>query len=376
MKEIVLNGKAIITGSGSLSYLKNIEFTRAFIVTGGQSMSNSGVIDRIKKYLAKDDKEITIYSGIKKNPNYKEVLDGLKVMREKSPDLVIAVGGGSAMDAAKAMLLFYEFPQLNFENILTAEIPKERKKARLMCIPSTSGTASEMTPVAVITNVEEGIKVPIKAPCLRPDIAILDADITMTMPAQIAAETGMDALTHAIEAYTNYNLDDFNEAICGSAIKGIMKWLPISCEEATLESRDKMHNYQCMAGIGFANVGLGMVHGIAHSYGAIYDLPHGVANAIILPFVLDYNKRDSLVARKLKDISYYCESKDIVEDIKKLKKKIGIPHSFKELGISEEDFKNDFKLILNHSMLGATKVNPVLMTLESMEKMIKTVYLS
>src|SRR5665647_1494204 len=158
MKEIVLNGKAIITGSGSLSYLKNIEFTRAFIVTGGQSMSNSGVIDRIKKYLAKDDKEITIYSGIKKNPNYKEVLDGLKVMREKSPDLVIAVGGGSAMDAAKVMLLFYEFPQLNFENVLTSEIPKERKKARLICIPSTSGTGSEMTPVAVITNVEEGIK--------------------------------------------------------------------------------------------------------------------------------------------------------------------------------------------------------------------------
>ena len=374
MKNLVLSGKAIITGSGSLEYLKDVEFSSVFVVTGGHSMIESGVIDRVKQYMAGEGKEVIIYSGIGKNPTYKEVLDGLKVMREKAPDVVIAVGGGSAMDAAKVMLLFYEFPHLNFENVLSSPIPLERTKAKLICIPSTSGTASEVTKSAVITNVQESIKVPIITPCLRPDIAILDADITMTMPAQIAAETGMDALTHAIEAYTNHNLDDFTEALCMSAIKGIMKWLPVSYEEATLESRDKMHNYQCMAGIGFANVGLGMVHGIAHSYGAIYNLAHGVANAIILPFVLDFNKQDLTVANKLKEISYECKCENIIEEIKKVKKRIGIPHSFKEFGITEEDFKKDFDLILDHSMLGTTRVNPVTMTKESMRNMVNAVY--
>lgn len=373
MKNIVLSGKAIITGRGSLEYLKNIKFNNAFVVTGGKSMIKHGVIDRIKKYMG-SDKEITVYPGIGKNPTYKEVLDGLEVMRVKSPDMVIAVGGGSAMDAAKAMLLFYEFPHLNFENVLSSSIPVERKKAKLICIPSTSGTGTEVTKGTVVTNTSENIKVPIMTPCLRPDVAILDADITMTMPAQIAAETGMDALTHAIEAYINHNLDDFDEALCRAAIRGIMKWLPVSCEEVTLESREKVHNYQCMAGIGFANVGLGMVHGIAHSYGAIYNLAHGAANAIILPFSLEYNRRDPIVAAKLKDLSYDCKCDDIVEEIKQLKKRLGIPHSFKELGISEENFKRDFDLLLDHSMLGATKVNPVAMTEEAMEKMVEAVY--
>jgi hypothetical protein len=374
MKSIVLSGKAIISGIGSLEYLRNIKFQRAFIITGGSSMIKSGVIDRIKHYMEGSGKEMTVYPGIRKNPTFKEVLDGLEVMRLKEPDLVIAVGGGSAMDAAKAMVLFYEFPYLNFENVLQEEIPPERKKTTLICIPSTSGTGSEVTIGTVVTNVEEGLKVPIMRPCLRPDIAILDADITMTMPAGIAAETGMDALTHAVEAFINHNLDDFDEALCRHAIKGILKWLPVSCEKATLESREKVHNYQCMAGIAFANVGLGMVHGLAHSFGAIYNLAHGVTNAIILPFALDYNKRNKIVAEKLEDLSNDCKCEDIIEEIKKLKKKLGIPLSFKELGISEEAFIKDFDLILDHSMLGATMKNPVPMTKESMAKMVKVVY--
>jgi len=374
MRTIVLSGEAIITGSGSLEYLRNIEFHRAFIVTGGSSMIKFGVIDRVKEYMGGEGREITVYSGIGKNPTIQEVLDGLEAMRLKEPDLVVAVGGGSAMDAAKAMVLFYEFPYLNFDNVLSETIPPKRKKTKLVCVPSTSGTGSEVTMGTVVTNVEEAMKVPILRPCLRPDIAILDPDITMTMPSQIAAETGMDALTHAVEAYINHNLDDFDEALCRASIKGILKWLPISCEEATPESREKVHNFQCMAGIAFANVGLGMVHGISHSFGAAYNLAHGAANAIILPFALDFNKRDKTVASKLEDLSYECRCDDVIEEIKKLKIRIGIPHCFKEMGITEADFLRDFDMILDHSMLGATRVNPVPMTRESMEKMVKAVY--
>jgi len=374
MKTIVLSGKGIITGKGSLEYLKNIKFRKAFVVTGGSSMLRCGIIDRIKEFMSGEGGEINVYSGIGKNPTRKEVMDGLAAMRINEPDVVIAVGGGSAMDAAKAMVLFYEFPYLDFDNVLEADIPAEREKTKMIFIPSTSGTGSEVTIGTVITDVENKIKVPILRPCLRPDIAILDPDITMTMPKDIAAETGMDALTHAIEAYINHNLDDFDEAFCRSSIKGILKWLPVSCEEATAESREKVHNYQCMAGIAFANVGLGMVHGIAHSFGAMYNLAHGAANAVILPFALDYNKRDKAVAAKLEDLSYECRCDDIIEEIKKLKKSIGIPHSFKEFGITEDDFKRDFDMLLDHAMLGATRVNPVPMTRDSMGRMIKAVY--
>lgn len=378
MRSITLSGKAIVFGSGSLEYMKDVSYNRAFIVTGGQSMIRTGVVDRIKEYMKGADKEVTVYPGIGKNPTKQEVLAGLEVMSFMEPDLVIALGGGSAMDAAKAMLLFYEFPHLNFDNVLeniaAGTVPLDRTKAKLICIPSTSGTGTEVTIGTVITDTEKEMKVPIMTPCLRPDIAILDVDLAMTMPAQISAETGMDALTHAIEAYTNHKLDNFNEALTSAAIEGILKWLPVSVEEATVESREKIHNYQCMAGIGFANVGLGMVHGIAHSYGAIYNLAHGAANAIILPYALDYNRRDPVVAEKLKYLSYRCNCEDIVEEIKKMRKRIGIPHSFREMGITEDEFKKQYDLILDHSMVGATRVNPVPMTIESMSKMVKAVY--
>ena len=281
------------------------------------------------------------------------------------------------MDAAKAMLLFYDFPELNFENVLEknakGQIPSKCKTA-LICVASTSGTGSEVTRGTVITDTKNKIKVPIMTDCLRPDIAILDGSIAMTMPQKIAAETGMDALTHAIEAYTNHNLDDFDEVICKGAIEGIMANLEKSCKEPTVEIRQKIHNYQAMAGIGFANVGLGMVHGIAHSYGAIFDMAHGLTNAIILPYVLEYNRGNDVVKEKLQYLSYHCRCTDIVEEIWKLREKLEIPNCFAEAGISQKEFQDYYELLVDHAMLGATKVNPVEMTRKEMEKMVKLVY--
>ena len=340
-------------------------------------MIKTGVIDKAQTYLKQAGCEVTLYSGIKKNPTIEQVMDGLNQMRSIKPDAILAIGGGSAMDAAKAMLLFYDFPELNFENVLEkntkGQIPSKCKTA-LICVASTSGTGSEVTRGTVITDTKNKIKVPIMTDCLRPDIAILDGSIAMTMPQKISAETGMDALTHAIEAYTNHNLDDFDEVICKGAIEGIMANLEKSCKEPTVEIRQKIHNYQAMAGIGFANVGLGMVHGIAHSYGAIFDMAHGLTNAIILPYVLEYNRRNDVVKEKLQYLSYYCRCTDIVEEIWKLREKLEIPNSFAEAGISEEEFRDNYELLVDHAMLGATKVNPVVMTRGEMEKMVNLVY--
>lgn len=377
MKKLVLSGKQIVTGAGSLSCLKELCYKRVMIVTGGSSMIRFGIIDRAKGYLESAGATVSVYSGIQKNPAIEEVEQGLQALKTFKPDCVMAIGGGSAIDAAKAMLLFYEFPFLNFENVLDynakGEIPVNRDTA-LVCIPSTSGTGSEVTRGTVITDTKKELKVPIMTDCLRPDIAILDAEMTTTMPKQIVAETGMDALTHAIEAYINHNLDDFNEALCGGAIAGIMKWLPVSYEQETLEAREKVHNYQAMAGIGFANVGLGMVHGIAHSFGAAFNMAHGLTNAVILPFALEYNSKDKIVADKLAHLSYLCGCENIVDEIRKLKSRLGIPNGFKDAGITEKMYQDKYELLLAHAMLGATNVNPVKMTEEEMEKMLATVF--
>lgn len=377
MKQLVLSGKKIVTGSGSLVYLEQFSFDRVLMVTGGGSMIRTGVIDRAKGYLQKNGTKVMLFSGVPQNPSIQEVQKGLNVCRKFEPDAIIGIGGGSALDCAKAILLFYEFPFLNFENVLDynsrGEIPAERNTA-LICVPSTSGTGSEVTRGTVITDLERELKVPVMTECLRPDIAILDVDIPKTMPANIAAETGMDALTHAMEAYINHNLDDFDEGLCSSAIEGIIKWLPLSCREGTTEAREKLHNYQAMAGIGFANVGLGMVHGIAHSFGAVYNMRHGLTNAIILPFALQYNSRDASVAEKLKRLSYLCCCDDIIEKIRKMRADLAIPNSFREAGITEEMYHEKYDVLLDHAMLGATNVNPVKMTRGEMKKMLQTVY--
>lgn len=377
MRKLVLSGKGILTGEGSLLALKDLKYERALLVTGGSSMIKSGVIARAEKYLQMNGTETDLFSGVPKNPSIEDVLKGLVICRKFKPDVILAIGGGSAMDCAKAILLFYEFPYLNFENVLEfnkkGEIPTERKTG-LICVPSTSGTGSEVTRGTVITDPEKELKVPIMTDCLRPDLAILDPEITMTMPDYVAAETGMDALTHAIEAYTNHNLDDFDEGLCSSAIIGIMKWLPVSVFDKTLEAREKVHNYQAMAGIGFANVGLGMVHGIAHSFGAAYNMAHGLTNAIILPYVLRYNSRDAVVREKLAELSYRCHCDDIITEIEKMREKLGIPASFREAGITEEMYREKYDLLLEHAMLGATNVNPVKMTIEEMKKMLNVVY--
>ena len=377
MRKLVLSGKGILTGEGSLLALKDLKYERALLVTGGSSMIKSGVIARAEKHLQMNGTETDLFSGVPKNPSIEDVLKGLVICRKFKPDVILAIGGGSAMDCAKAILLFYEFPYLNFENVLEfnkkGEIPTERKTG-LICVPSTSGTGSEVTRGTVITDPEKELKVPIMTDCLRPDLAILDPEITMTMPDHVAAETGMDALTHAIEAYTNHNLDDFDEGLCSSAIIGIMKWLPVSVFDKTLEAREKVHNYQAMAGIGFANVGLGMVHGIAHSFGAAYNMAHGLTNAIILPYVLRYNSRDAVVREKLAELSYRCHCNDIITEIEKMREKLGIPASFREAGITEEMYREKYDLLLEHAMLGATNVNPVKMTIEEMKKMLNVVY--
>ena len=327
MNQLVLTKGVLVTGDNALDYLKNIAYTKAVIVTGGSSMERTGVLDRIKKLMDKKDGRISIFCGISKNPTSAQVIEGTEFLKKEKPDVVLAVGGGSAIDAAKVMVLFYEYPELNFNNVFSQNLDSRVLKTLLVAVPSTSGTASEVTHVSVITIEDTQFKVAIKTENIRPDIAILDGNLPMTLPENIAAETGMDALTHALEAYINKGGNDFTDALAKSAIEGIMEWLPISCESGSLESRNKVHNFQCMAGMAFCNSGLGMVHGVSHAFGGKYDLAHGLANAVILPYSMDYNKKDPKVLEKYEKLSAALGG-DVIGKVKALKKTLGIAGLF------------------------------------------------
>ncbi|HMM22242.1 MAG TPA: iron-containing alcohol dehydrogenase [Selenomonadales bacterium] len=374
MKEIVLGGRVLITGRGSLASLRGLAAKRALIVTGGSAMQKSGVLARVEELLRAGGGVCEVFSGVRPNPDPQAVLAGLERMRRFKPDTVVAVGGGSAIDAAKVMALLFEHPVGRFADLAEATLPNSRSLIRLVAIPSTSGTGAEVTKAAVITFPDRNLKIGLKSEALVPDVAILDAELAMTMPPSLVAETGLDAVTHAVECYINPNLDDFTEPLAREAVAGLLEWLPVSYREKTLDSREKVHNYQCMAGLAFTNVGLGMAHGIAHAIGGKFGLGHGLINAIALPEVLAFNSRDAEVARRLGRLAQTVGAEDFVQAVRKLNRLLAIPASFRATGLGEEAFRQALPELVANSLQGSTRVNPVKMDAESMAAVLERLY--
>lgn len=371
MKSIRLMGERLTFGSGSLNELENIEAEKVFIVTGGKSVFTNGTMDKIEDILYRSGKDYMLFSGVPKNPDMDVVLSGLERMRIFKPDVILAIGGGSPIDAAKVMALFYEYPELSFDlNFDEYVLPQKRKKISIVAVPTTSGTGTEVTKAAVITFKDRNIKIGLKSDAFIPDLAILDPDVTLSMPPNIVAETGMDALTHAVECYINHNLDDFTEPIAYGAIEGLMRYLPVSFEKNTVESREKVHHYQCLAGMAFTNVGLGMAHGISHAFGGRYNYGHGLLNGMLLPYVLEFNSRDDRVRDKLKLISRRLGVKSVIEEIKILNKRLGIPEGFSSMGLDRDVFEEDLDKLVIDSLKGSTRRNPVKVTPDEMRELL------
>lgn len=373
MKKLVFTKKALVTGEGALDYLKEISYTKAAVITGGTSMQRTGVLDRIRKLMKGRDENFVVFSGIRKNPTTEQVEEGAEFLRKEKPDVVIAVGGGSSIDAAKAMLLFYEYPELNFGNVFQTNLEELTLNTLLIAIPSTSGTASEVTHVSVITSEKDEYKYALKTECIRPDVAIIDGSLPATLPAEIAAETGMDALTHALESYINRGGNDFTDALAKEAAEGLLEWLPLSVITGDSGAREKVHNFQCMAGMAFSNSALGMVHGVAHALGGKYNMAHGLANAIVLPYSMYYNRKDETVAAKYERLSKAI-GQDIIGAVEELKGLLGIPAALKDAGITEEVYRADYGFLVEYSMKGATPANARRVSREDMEKFLDCVY--
>ena len=372
----------IYHGKDSLEVLKSLEGKKAFIVIGGGSMKRFGFLDKVLSYLKEANMETKVFEGVEPDPSVETVMKGAKEMEEFNPDWIVSIGGGSPIDAAKAMWIFYEYPDFTFEKaIVPFGLPKLRRKAKFVAIPSTSGTATEVTAFSVITDYKAKIKYPLADFEITPDIAIVDPSLAETMPEKLVAHTGMDALTHAIEAYTASLRSNFTDPLALKAIEMVNMHL-VNSYKGDMEARGEMHEAQCLAGMAFSNALLGIVHSMAHKVGAVFHIPHGCANAIFLPYVIKYNRKacEDRYANIARHIGLKGESERELTDalidlIKKFNKELNIPSSMKEYGIEEDDFKANLKFIAHNAVLDpCTGSNPREIDDETMEKLYTCAY--
>lgn len=373
-------------GKGSLDVLKTIKGKKAIVVVGGGSMKRFGFLDKVCNNLKEAGMEVRLFEGVEPDPSVETVMKGAAAMREFEPDWIVSIGGGSPIDAAKAMWVFYEYPNTTFEEIIQPfSFPELRQKARFLAIPSTSGTATEVTAFSVITDYQKGVKYPLADFNITPDVAIVDPELAETMPQTLTAHTGMDALTHAIEAYVSTMNSPFTDPLAMRAISMVFEYLPDSYN-SDKNAREQMHYAQCMAGMAFSNALLGIVHSMAHKTGAAYStghIPHGCANAIYLPYVIQYNAKDATAKQRYADIARTVGLigdddqlvKALCEKIDSYNVRLNIPKTLKEFGVNEEEFLQKLPSVAELAVGDAcTGSNPRSITPAQMADLLKCCY--
>ena len=394
--------------SGSIQYLSKMpEITKAFIVTD-QSMVKLGYVDKVIYQLEKHENHIhfEVFSDVEPDPSFDTIDRGVEAMGQFTPDVIIALGGGSAIDAAKGMWLFYEHPEVDKEGLKlkfldirkrTYKYPSLGLKAKFVAIPTTSGTGSEVTSFAVITDKDNNVKYPFADYELTPDVAIIDPDFVLTLPKVLTADTGMDVLTHAIEAYVSNMASDYTDGLAEKSGELIYKYLLRAYESGTnKEAREKVHNASCIAGMAFTNAFLGINHSLAHKLGGEFHIAHGRCNAILLPYVIRYNASSPTKFVSFPKYEYYIadekyamfakkiglDVKDtedgvdkLIDMVNKMNEKLGIPKSFREYGIDEETYMSKLDTLANHAFEDqCTTANPRLPLVTELKKILIDAY--
>lgn len=386
-------------GEGALEALKTFKGKRAIVCVGGGSMKRFGFLDKAVSYLEEAGMEVQLFEGIEPDPSVETVMKGAQAMLDFQPDWIVAIGGGSPIDAAKAMWIKYEYPDITFEDMCKVfGIPALRKKAHFCAISSTSGTATEVTAFSIITDYDKGIKYPIADFEITPDVAIVDPALAQTMPKKLVAHTGMDAITHAIEAYVSTANCDYTDPLALHAIKMIQNDL-VDSYNGDEDKRNAMHNAQCLAGMAFSNALLGIVHSMAHKTGAAFadygaHIIHGAANAMYLPKVIAFNAKDETAAKRYGDIADFMglggnsteeKVKLLIDYLRKMNDDLNIPHCIKNYGadsypteqgfVPENVFLERLPEIAKNAIGDAcTGSNPRQPSQEEMEKLLKCCY--
>ncbi|WMI69922.1 iron-containing alcohol dehydrogenase [Mangrovimonas sp. YM274] len=376
MSKLFIAGE-VLHSAGSLEELKNIAGTKAVIVTGGSSMRKSGTLDRAISFL-KDAGIVTeVFEGVEEDPSSATCMKGAEVMKTFQPDWIIGLGGCSAIDAAKMMWVFYEHPDADFDAMTKPfSVPTLRNKAKFIAIPSTSGTGTETTGLAVITDREKGVKYPIVSYELTPDIAIVDGEICATMPANVTSNTGLDALTHCVEAYVSNIEDNYADVLAKGGLEIVFNNLAEAVKNPTnIKARQNMHDASFMGGLAFNNAWLGIVHSLSHQVGALYGIPHGASNAIFLPNVIRYNAKVSQRFPDLAKVIGKETAEDLAQAIEGLRSEVDNQASIKEFGISQEDWDKNLDYIANNALLDpCTGFNPRKPTLDELKDIYNACY--
>lgn len=392
------NPRDLYFGEGARHEVKNLKGKRAVIVSGGSSMRRGGFLDDVENDLKSAGFEVAHIEGVESDPSVETVMNGAAKMSEFQPDWIIAIGGGSPIDAAKAMWIKYEYPETTFEDMCKVfGLPELRTKAHFCAISSTSGTATEVTAFSIITDYQKGVKYPIADFQITPDVAIVDPELTYGMPVKLVAHTGMDALTHAIEAYVSTVASMYTDGDALHAIREIVEWLPKSYTGDKV-ARQHMHDAQCIAGIAFSSGLLGIVHSMAHKTGAAFSgghIIHGCANAMYLGKVIQFNARDeraksryAFIAKEILHLEGNTEDElveALVQKIRSINDALDIPQGIKNYGeggtksetsiIDEKEFFEKAPEVARLAIEDAcTLSNPRKPTQEEMEQLLKCVY--
>lgn len=378
MRPMKLAGSELMFGEGCLEYIKSIQAKKVSIVIGGRSMERSGMLAKVEGYFHEAGAETMVISGVEPDPSFQTVLRGAAEMIAFGPDLIVGLGGGSAMDAAKTMWIFYEHPELKkMEDIMPPNnFPKLRQKARFCCIPSTSGTASEVSRSVVISDNETGLKHGLGNMEMMPDIAICDPEVTASMPAKITAETGMDALTHALEALASSRANYISDILATQAALDIMETLPKAYENGQdMKAREIMVQASMAAGMAFTNVSLGIVHSMAHTIGGYFHVAHGLADAILLPYIIRFNSADKRAEAVYARIAEKAGVKELGTAVERLNERLHIPASFREVIADEERYMGMLEELAKTALAdGCTKTNPIIPTIEQLKELFVKAY--
>ena len=393
----------------AIQYLAKMpNISKAFIVTD-EGMVKLGYVDRILYYLRKrpDYVHCEIFSDVEPDPSIETVMKGAEMMKTFKPDVIITLGGGSAMDAAKGMWLFYEHPEVSFHGLKQKfldirkrvfKYPSLGKHAQFVAIPTTSGTGSEVTSFSVITDKENNVKYPLADYELTPDVAIIDPQFVMTVPPTVTADTGLDVLTHAIEAYVSNMANDYTDGLAMKAIELVFKYLPRAYRNGSTDevAREKMHNASTIAGMAFANAFLGINHSLAHKMGAEFHIAHGRANAILMPHVIRYNATkpkkftafpkyehfiaDQRYAEIAKMLGLPCKTTEegvesLVQAIIKLAKEMNVTMSIADCGVSKAEFESKVDYLADKAFEDqCTTANPKLPLVTELAEIYRQAY--
>jgi len=349
--------RTIIFGKESLEYLKEIKGERALVITD-KVIRRLGFVDKIANYLKEAGISIRVFDDVEPDPSTETVSKAARIAMDYNPDWIVALGGGSSIDVAKATWVLYERPDIKVDEISPLVDLGLRKKARLICIPTTSGSGSDASWAIVVTNTKEQRKMELASKEIFADICILEPQLTSTMPPELIADTGIDALANGIEAYVSQWRNDFSDALSIKAIQLVFEYLPKAYKNPQDEiAREKMQNAATMAGLAFSNSQLGVVHATAHAIGGLFKIPHGRAIATVLPWVMEYNAMEAMerYAEIAKAIGIQARTQrqaveNLIKATRKLIEEMGEPTSIEEMGMSWEEYKKSLEKLVERAM--------------------------